>query len=181
MNQMAVQDYGFFPQRGAYLNHCNLFKEMAAPCPARWQGLVRLYRNIYDTVRPQADSRTKIFATLTLQQLLGYGTEICHGPLVFETCTGDPAPSAFAAPVPEICYPLDLSAISDLDQGNRLEILALSFFPDGLMMDVGDGILDAHTHTPYILFYICSNVSICRGCRAHLKASEFQRAAIIGR
>ena len=32
-----------------------------------------------------------------------------------------------------ICFPLDLSAITDLDQGDRLEILALSFYPDNLL------------------------------------------------
>ena len=89
-------------------------------------------------MRPQVGSRTKVFATLILQQLLDYDADICHGPLVFEGCTGDPAPPAFAAPVPGICYPLDLSAVNDLDQGNRLEILALSFYPDALMMDVAD-------------------------------------------
>jgi hypothetical protein len=126
------------PDYLALMVEANLFKEMEAPCPANWDGLVRLYRNIYDTVRPRVDSRTKVFATLTLQQLLGYDAEVCHGPLVFEACTGDPALPDFAAPAPEICYPLDLSAIVDLDQGNRLEILALSFYPDSLMMDVGD-------------------------------------------
>jgi hypothetical protein len=126
------------PDYLALMVEVNLFKEMAAPCPANWDGLARLYRNIYDSVRPQVDSRTKVFATVTLQQLLGYDAEVCHGPLVFEACTGDPAPPAFAAPVPDICYPLDLSAVYDLDQGNRLEILALSIYPDALMMDVAD-------------------------------------------
>jgi hypothetical protein len=126
------------PDYLALMVEVNLFKEMADPCPANWDDLVQLYRSIYDTVRPQVDSRTKVFATLTLQQLLGYDAKVCHGPLAFETCTGDPNPPAYVTPVPEKCYPLDQSAISDLDQGNRLEILAISFYPDGLQMDVAD-------------------------------------------
>lgn len=126
------------PDYLALMVEANLFKGMADPCPAHWDGLVQLYRNIYDAVRPQVDSRTKIFATLTLKELLDYDGEACHGPLAFEACTGNPTPPAYATPLPGTCYPLDLSAISDLDQGNRLEILALSFYPDSLLMDVAD-------------------------------------------
>lgn len=126
------------PDYLALMVEANLFKEMADPCPANWDGLVQLYRNIYDSVRPQVDSGTKIFATLTLKELLDYDTEACHGPLAFETCTGDPTPPAYDLPISDTCYPLDLSAIGDLDQGNRLEILALSFYPDSLLMDVAD-------------------------------------------
>jgi hypothetical protein len=92
----------------------NLFKKMADPCPANWDDLVRLYRTIYDTVRPQVESRTKVFTTLTLQQPIGYDAKIFHSPLAFETCAGDPNPPAYVTPVPEKCYPLDQSAISDL-------------------------------------------------------------------
>ncbi len=126
------------PDYLALMVEANLFKEMADPCPANWDGLVQLYRHVFDTVRPQVGAQVKVFATLTLQQLLGYDAEVCHGPLAFETCTGDPTPPAYAAPVSETCYPLDLSAISDLNQGNRLDILALSFYPDSLLMAVGD-------------------------------------------
>jgi hypothetical protein len=126
------------PDYLALMVEVNWFKEMPAPCPANWDGLVQLYHHLYDTVRPEVDPRTKVFATLTYKELLGYDLETCHGPLAFEPCTGDPSPPAYADPDPETCYPLNLSPIDDLDQGNRLEVLALSFYPDALLMDVAD-------------------------------------------
>ena len=126
------------PDYLALMVEINLYKEMPDPCPAHWDGVAQLYRNIYDRVRPQAAAGTKVFATLTLQHLLAHSLDACSGPLVYEPCTGDPAPPSYAAPDPETCYPLDLSAISDLDQGNRLEILALSFYPDAMLMDVAE-------------------------------------------
>ncbi len=126
------------PDYLALMVEVNLFREMPAPCPANWNGLAQLYRQLYDTVRPEVDPRVKVFATLTYKELLGYDLETCHGPLTFEPCTGDPSPPAFADPDPGTCYPLDSSPIDDLNQGNRLEILALSFYPDALLMDVAD-------------------------------------------
>lgn len=58
--------------------------------------------------------------------------------LAFEACVGPPGPPAYPDPDPLTCYPLDLSAITDLDQGDRLEILALSFYPDNLLMAVSE-------------------------------------------
>lgn len=126
------------PDYLALMVEVNWFKEMPAPCPANWDGLVQLYHQLYDTVRLEVDPQTKVFATLTYKELLGYDLETCHGPLAFEPCTGEPAPPSYADPDPETCYPLDLSALNDLDQGNRLEVLALSFYPDALLMDVAD-------------------------------------------
>ncbi len=127
------------PDYLALMVEVNLYKEMPAPCPDHWDGLVQLYRHVYDTVRPQVDSRVKVFATLTYQHLLGYDIDACHGSLAFVSCSDDdPTASAYAVPDPETCYPLDLSTLDDLDQGNRLEILALSFYPDALMMDVAE-------------------------------------------
>lgn len=113
------------PDYLALMVEVNLYKEMSDPCPANWDGLVQLYRQIYDSVRPQVDSDTKVFATLTLQHLLAYDLDVHPGPLVYEPCTGDPTPPAYAVPDAATAYPLDLSAIRDLDQGDRLEILAL--------------------------------------------------------
>lgn len=152
------------PDYLALMVEVNLFKE-PSKCPAQWDGLAQLYRQIYDTVRPQVDPRTKVFATLTLHHLLGYDIDACHGSLAFELCTGDPSPPAYPDPDPVTCYPLNLGAIDDLDQGDRLEILALSFYPDALMMDVAannllklypgnwDGIADCDQRaqaTPYL-------------------------------
>jgi len=123
------------PDYLAIMIEANMFKEF---CPTKWSGLVDLYRSIYDTVRAEVDPETKVFATVTFQHLLDYELEQCYGPLAFEECIGDPSPPNYPDPDPIPCYPLDLSAITDLDQGNRLEILALSFYPDSLMMAVGE-------------------------------------------
>jgi hypothetical protein len=115
------------PDYFAIMIEVNIYKTL---CPAKWSGLVDLYRSIYDTVRAEVDSQTKVFATVTFQNLLDYEIEQCFGPLAFEACVGAPGPPAYPDPDPLTCYPLDLSAITDLDQGDRLEILALSFYPD---------------------------------------------------
>jgi hypothetical protein len=123
------------PDYLAIMIETNMIKEF---CPAKWSGLVDLYRSIYDTVRAEVDPETKVFATVVFNDLLDYEIEQCHGPLAFEGCIGDPSPPNYPDPDPITCYPLDLSAITDLDQGDRLEILALSFYPDLLQMAVGD-------------------------------------------
>jgi hypothetical protein len=124
------------PDYLALMVEVNLFKNIGGTCSTNWTGLAQLYHYIYDTVRPQVATQTKVFATLQLLALLDYNNTTCHGALSFEACTGTVSPPAFGVPDPAVCYPLDLSAITDLDQGNRLEILALSFYPDALLMDV---------------------------------------------
>ncbi len=126
------------PEYLALMVEINLYKELEAACAANWGGVARLYRHIYDAVRPQVDHQTQVFATLAFQWLLDYNDVTCHGAMAVETCTGAPSPPAYGVPDPDTCYPLDLSAITDLDQGGRLEILALSFYPDALLMDVAD-------------------------------------------
>jgi hypothetical protein len=123
------------PDYFAIMVEVNMYK---AFCPTKWSGLVDLYRTIYDAVRAEVDSETKVFATVVFQNLLGYDAEQCHGALVFEPCVGAPSPPVYPEPDPLTCYPLDLSAITDLDQGDRLEILALSFYPDSLLMAVSE-------------------------------------------
>jgi hypothetical protein len=126
------------PDYLALMVEVNWFKKMAAPCPANWAGLAQLYHQLYDTVRPEVDPGVKLFATLVFQEVLGYDHDTCHGPLAFEPCTGDPSPPDDDDPDPAICYPLDLGALEDLDQADRLEVLALSFYPDSLLMGVAD-------------------------------------------
>jgi hypothetical protein len=123
------------PDYFAIMVEVNMYK---AFCPTKWSGLVDLYRTIYDAVRAEVDSETKVFATVVFQNLLGYDAEQCHGALAFEPCVGAPSPPVYPDPDPLTCYPLDLSAITDLDQGDRLEILALSFYPDSLLMAVSE-------------------------------------------
>ena len=131
------------PDYFAIMIEVNMYKAL---CPAKWNGLVDLYRTIYDTVRAEVDAETKVFATVVFQDLLDYEVEQCYGPLTFEPCVGAPGPPAYPVPDPLNCYPLDLSAITDLDQGDRLEILALSFYPDNLLMatSANDNLLYAY-------------------------------------
>jgi hypothetical protein len=112
----------------------NIFKEL---CPAKWNGMVELYRSVYDTVRATVHPQTKVFTTVAFQNLLDYELENCQSPLAFEECTDESTPPNYQVPDPLRCFPLDLSAISDLDHGDRLEILALSFYPDSMLMGVG--------------------------------------------
>jgi hypothetical protein len=131
------------PDYFAIMIEVNIYKTF---CPTKWSGLVDLYRSIYDSVRAEVDPQAKVFATVTFQNLLNYDVEQCFGPLAFEACVGVPSPPAYPDPDPLTCYPLDLSVITDLDQGDRLEILALSFYPDNLLMAVSenDNLLNAY-------------------------------------
>lgn len=121
------------PDELALMVEVNLFREF---CPAQWPGVVQLYRNLYDAIRPQVPASTEVFATLTFAQLLDYDTDTCTGGLKFDPCTGPLSPDTYPAPDPQVCYPLDLGAITDLDDGGRLEVLALSYYPDGQIMAV---------------------------------------------
>ncbi len=123
------------PDYFALMIEMNMFKES---CPQPWDGLVELYRALYDAVRAEVEPETKVFATLTYMDLLDYEIEQCCGELAFEACVGSPSEPDYPEPDHATCYPLDLSAISDLDQGDRLDILALSFYPDILLMATGD-------------------------------------------
>lgn len=107
-------------------------------CPGQWDGLVALYHALVDRLRGAVAPRVRLFATLTFKDLLAYETEQCHGPLAFEPCEGAPSPPDYPVPDPATCYPLDLQAVHDLDAGGRLDILALSFYPDALLMATGD-------------------------------------------
>jgi len=117
------------PTRMGLMVEANLF---LANCPARWNGLVALYRHVYDAVRGEVGGSLPLFSTFVLTQLLGFDEASCTGGLSWTPCGQEPA----APPVldAEICYPLDRSAIDDFAAGGRLDLLALSFYPDGLSM-----------------------------------------------
>jgi len=122
------------PEYLALLIEANIFKNN---CPEQWTGLVELYRAVHDAVRAEVGAGVKLFATLTFKDLLAYEVDRCV-PLQFEDCTGSPSPPNYPQPNPLACFPLDLSALADLDQGDRLDLLALSFYPDALVMAVGE-------------------------------------------
>ncbi|MBK7951475.1 MAG: hypothetical protein IPK00_22595 [Deltaproteobacteria bacterium] len=102
-------------------------------CPTRAAGLYSLYRWLHDQVEAELGSGPRLFATLTLPELLAYDHAACHPTAAFTTCGGPPAPPAAPASI-AACYPVDRSAIDALEQGGRLDVLALSFYPDGLEM-----------------------------------------------
>jgi hypothetical protein len=117
------------PTRLALLVEANLFRRF---CPARWPSLVELYRRLYDRMRAELGPEVQLFATLTWAELLGYDADRCAR-LRFGPCDGAPPPLP-----PQLeaaaCFPLDFAPIADLDSGGRLDVIALSFYPDGLVM-----------------------------------------------
>lgn len=102
-------------------------------CPTRAEGLYSLYRWLHDQVEAELGSAPLLFATLTLPELLAYDHDACYPTAAFTTCGGPPAAPAAPASI-AACYPVDRSAIDAFDQGGRLDVLALSFYPDGLEM-----------------------------------------------
>jgi hypothetical protein len=124
------------PDYLALMVEANIFKQT---CPAEWPGLVRFYRQIYDDVRGEVGVDPRLFVTLHHALLLGYTLEGCYGELAFDACGTAAEDHAYPAPDPTSCYPLDADVVADLDQGGRLDILALSFYPDGLTQAPGTG------------------------------------------
>ena len=119
------------PDYLALMVEANLFKWF---CPAQWPGFVDLYHALYEAVRSEVDPQTPLFATLVYPLLLDYDVDRCYGGLAFVPCSGGEVPPAYPDVDAETCYPLDLSAVTDLDHGDRLDVLALSFYPDALAM-----------------------------------------------
>ena len=116
------------PDYMALLVEANLLKTF---CPARWPGLVAYYHELYGALRAEAPD-LPLFATLVLLDLLGWDEEACSD-LSWSPC--DQAPGAILEPVDAAaCFPIDRSAIDDLDAGGHLDLLALSFYPDAMLM-----------------------------------------------
>ncbi len=117
------------PDYMALLVEANLFRGL---CPEQWPGLVKLYHRLYDTLREAAGPELPLFATVAYQWLLDYDEKSCFQ-LAFKPCDEE-AEVDYPAPDPERCFPVDRTVLDDLDEGGRLDILALSFYPDGLLM-----------------------------------------------
>lgn len=103
-------------------------------CPARAAGLYSLYRSLYDDIRAALGPEIPLFATLSYPPLLAYSVDTCFPSANFALCDDPPDPPAPNAGV-NACFPTNRSAIDALDLGGRLDILALSFYPDGLEMN----------------------------------------------
>jgi hypothetical protein len=118
------------PDYIALMVEANLFTEF---CPGRADAFYALYRSLYDSVRAAVGPDPMLFATLSYLHLLAYDPIACFGGQNFVSCKSGrpPAPTPISS---EACYPTDRSAIDALEQGDRLDLLALSFYPDALEM-----------------------------------------------
>lgn len=116
------------PTRLALMVEINLYERT---CPDAWPGVVALYHELYTTMRAELGPEVQLFATLTAADLLGYDSAACNPP-VFGLCGGDIP----AAPPPDTarCFPLHRAPLDDLARDDHLDVLALSFYPDGLSM-----------------------------------------------
>jgi hypothetical protein len=104
-------------------------------CPERASELYALYRTIHDEVEAVLGPEPLLFATLSLPSLLAYDRTACHPTASYQPCSQPPALPA--PPVSEaVCFPTNRAAIDALDLGDRLDLLALSFYPDGLEMRI---------------------------------------------
>ncbi|MCG3173566.1 MAG: hypothetical protein GMKNLPBB_01764 [Myxococcota bacterium] len=144
------------PSHLAIMVEANLLRKN---CPQSWPSLVALYHYLVDRLR-QRDPQVKLFATLEYPSLLGWNMDACYK-LVFASCNSAPG-VVTETPDPAKCYPLDLAPIGELDEGGRLDVLALSFYPDGLTMTPPQG------PAPILKWYP-ENWDGKSGCLAHAK------------
>jgi hypothetical protein len=117
------------PDHVALLVEVNLFRKA---CPERWPGMVAFYRALHDRIRAAAGPGVPLFATLTVPELLAWDEKACFD-LAFSPCSV-PAHADYPAPDPAACFPLDPDVLRDLDEGGRLDVLALSLYADSLSM-----------------------------------------------
>jgi hypothetical protein len=118
----------------ALIVEANLIEET---CPARAASLYALYRSLHDVVEAElglAGASPLLFATLSYPPLLDYARQDCFPSSSFQPCGAPQGASPPAAGV-EACYPMQLAAIDALNLGGRLDLLALSFYPDALEMN----------------------------------------------
>jgi len=117
----------------------NLYEQKCAGHEGAFDDFTSLYRSTYDQLRQDGVS-IPIFATFTLLELLGFHEDHCQGPLDFTPC--DSARPELASPAPETCFPVHRTSVDALAEGDRLDILALSYYPDRLNTNVeGDVIM----------------------------------------
>jgi len=116
------------PARLAILVEANAYAHL---CPAQWPDMVALYHDVYDRTRARVDPDLPVFATLTLVELLGFDAESCYGGLRWTTCD-DPVAEPPEAVSAEACFPLHAEPLLDLAEGDRMDLLALSFYPHAM-------------------------------------------------
>jgi hypothetical protein len=124
------------PDNFALVVEANLYKKH---CPNRWQGFVELYHETYEDLRDVTGSATRLFATFTYSDILGYDLQRCTGGLKSIGCGRAPGESPYPTRTPGECYHIDPTPIEDFNRGDHLDMLGLSLYPDGLLMRVPDG------------------------------------------
>jgi hypothetical protein len=150
------------PDYIALMVEANLFTEF---CPGRADAFYALYRSLYDSVRAAVGPDPMLFATLSYLHLLAYDPIACFGGQNFVSCKSGrpPAPTPISS---EACYPTDRSAIDALEQGDRLDLLALSFYPDALeMKPPGAKRIEGRLHRA--ADYLAGDTVILGGCLAY--------------
>lgn len=131
------------PRYFALAVEINLFKRS---CPDQWPAMAAFYREMYAGMRPRVAPGTELFATVSYLTLLGYDFGRCTGGMDWVKC-GTQDQSKPPKTDTRRCFQVDTQTLKDLDRGNSLDILALSFYPDSLVMAV------PHTQDPYIYAY----------------------------
>jgi len=119
------------PRYLAIIVEMNIYKQL---CPGRWDGLVEFYKELYDEVRKEVGPDIDIFPTLSLPPLLGFDFNRCNAQNKWVSCSKQPV----EPPTPDVheCYSPDKDTLERLSAGDRMDILALSFYPDSLMFAV---------------------------------------------
>jgi hypothetical protein len=90
----------------------------------------------------------RLFATITYLDILNYDLDRCTGGPQAESCDGLVGDPSYGSLDPTECYKIDLSPVKALDEGGRMDLLALSAYPDGLLMSVPGGPDAAEFHPP---------------------------------
>lgn len=116
-------------------------------CPARASGLYALYRALHDDVEAEVGTTPLLFATVSLPPLLDYARTTCFPTSLFTPCAA-PLPPSPASSGPEACFPSPSGTLAELDQGGRLDLLALSFYPDSLEMSPVAGVAETSQGWP---------------------------------
>jgi len=90
----------------------------------------------------------RLFATITYLDILKYDLDRCTGGPQAESCDGPVGDPSYGSLDPMECYKIDLSPVKALDEGGRMDLLAFSAYPDGLLMSVPGGPDAAEFHPP---------------------------------
>jgi len=126
------------PERLGLMVEVNMYETL---CPSQWPAMVALYHDIFDRTRATVGPEPALFATFTLVELLGYDPDACFGGLNWTACD-DPVADPPEVTSGEACFPLHTEPLLELADGDRMDILALSFYPHSMDLSPPDVVLD---------------------------------------